>query len=103
MSLPSFTVADLEQALEACFVPGSARSIVAAKLIRALTLMPDPNAPGVSIPGNPPRFIAHITIAPLDEESQHMLAAQIANRLAGIESISRSDIHFAKPLLPILS
>jgi hypothetical protein len=95
---------DLLEALRACFVPGSRSDIVAANLVRSATLTPDHDAPGAGIPGVPRRFVAHVTLtAPsADEAVASQLQAQVENRLAGIESISRAEITMVPPLFAIL-
>ena len=98
------TDADLLQALRDCYDPRTRRNLVAAGLIRSATLTPDEDAPGAGIPGVPARFIAHITVtAPTsDDAANAQFLAQIENRLAGLEWISRTDLRLAPPLFPIL-
>jgi hypothetical protein len=98
------TEADLLDALRDCYSPGTGTNILAANLVRAATVARDDQAPGSGIPGVPPRYIASISlIAPgSDEGLTGQLVAQIYNRLAGMEQISRTDIKLLPPLFPIL-
>jgi hypothetical protein len=94
---------DLHHLLRDCYTSGH-RNIVDAGLIKAATLTPDTTAPGATIPGVPPRHIAHITLyAPgTDEAANAQLVAQIENRLLGVESISRVKVTLLPALFPIL-
>jgi metal-sulfur cluster biosynthetic enzyme len=98
------TDADLLQALRDCYDPILKRNIVDLGLVRSATLTPDADAPGASIPGNPPRFIAHVTTVATsaDETLTAQLHAQIANRLAGLPAISRTDVTLVPTPFPIL-
>jgi hypothetical protein len=95
---------DLMQALRDCYAADARRNIVDSALVRSATLIRDHEAPGANIPGVPHRFIAHITItAPgNDEAANAQLQAQIENRLAGLEAISRSEVKLLPPLFSIL-
>jgi hypothetical protein len=97
------TTPDLLQLLRDCYTPTGA-NIVDAGLIRAATLTPDPDAPGATIAGLPPRYLARITLhAPTaDETANAHLSAQIENRLLGLPSISRVEITLLPALFPIL-
>jgi metal-sulfur cluster biosynthetic enzyme len=98
------TDADLMNALRDCYSPHLRRNIVDLGLIRSATLSPDPDAPGASIPGAPPRHIAHITLlAPTsDDTANTQLAAQIENRLLGLQAISHATVTLLPALFPIL-
>lgn len=98
------TDADLLRALRDCFDPRTKRNIVAANLVRSATLTLDEDAPGFGIPGVPTRYIAHITlVAPTNDDTLNaQLTAQVENRLAGLETISRSEVRLVPPLFPIL-
>jgi hypothetical protein len=98
------TDADLLNALRDCYAPNSRRNIVAAALVRSATLTPDEDAPGHAIPGVPAKYIAHIelTAPSADEAATAQLRAQLENRLAGLEWISRAEIKVSPPLFPIL-
>jgi hypothetical protein len=97
------TDTDLQLALRDCYTP-TGRNLVDAGLLKSATLTPDIDAPGASIPGVPTRHIAAITLyAPgLDEAANSQLAAQIENRLLGIEAISRAHVTLLPALFPIL-
>jgi metal-sulfur cluster biosynthetic enzyme len=98
------TEADLLEALRDCYEPILRRNIVDAGLIKATTLTLDTEAPGANIPGVPQRYIAHVTLlAPgSDEAATAQLAAQIENRLLGMQAISRVTITQLPALFPIL-
>jgi len=98
------TEADLLEALRDCYEPKLHRNIVEAKLVRSATLTRDDAAPGANIPGVPARYLAHITLhAPgSDEAANAQLAAQIENRLLGLEAISRVTVTLLPALFPIL-
>ena len=98
------TNSDLLNALRDCYAANSRRNIVAAALVRSATVSPDHEAPGANIVGVPTRYVAHIVLtAPSADEAENaQLQAQIQNRLAGLESISRSTVEIVAPLFPIL-
>lgn len=93
---------DLLHLLRDCYA--NQRNIVDAGLIQSATLTPDPDAPGTSIPGLPPRHLARITLhAPGSDETANLqLVAQIENRLLGLPSISRVEVTLLPALFPIL-
>jgi hypothetical protein len=95
---------DLLQLLRDCYTPLDRRNIVDANLVRSAALTPDADAPGSTIPGVPPRYLALITLyAPgTDEAANAQLVAQIENRLLGLESISRVEVTLLPALFPIL-
>ena len=97
------TDAQLLHLLRDCYTPAGP-NIVDAGLVRSATLTPDLDAPGASIPGLPPRFIAAITLhsPSTDEAAAAQLSAQIENRLLGLPSISRVEVHLLPALFPIL-
>jgi metal-sulfur cluster biosynthetic enzyme len=98
------TDADLLEALRDCYDPGLHRNIVDARLVRSATLTRDDGAPGANIPGVAPRYLAAISLhAPGNDEAINgQLAAQIENRLLGIEAISRVTVTLLPALFPIL-
>jgi hypothetical protein len=98
------TDAELLRALRDCYDPVLKRNIVDLNLVRSATLSEDREAPGATVPGVPPRFIARITlIAPsIDEAAIAQLCAQIENRLAGLPAISRTAITLLPTPFPIL-
>jgi metal-sulfur cluster biosynthetic enzyme len=93
------TDADLLTALRDCYDPILRRNIVDLNLVRSAHLTRDPDTPGQL-----PRFIAHIELtAPTsDEAANAQLAAQVENRLLGLEAISRVRIKLLPALFPIL-
>jgi len=96
------TDADLLHALRDCYAPRLNRNIVDLRLVRSAHLTRD--APGSTIPGVPPRYLATLSLtAPTtDEAANAQLSAQIENRLLGLESISRVHITLLPALFPIL-
>jgi metal-sulfur cluster biosynthetic enzyme len=99
-SMPPFTqpVAITESAILAalrdCYDPVFGLNIVDLGLVEAISIAPDPDAPGSGIPGVPPRSrvtvaIIHATSAATEEST---LPAIIQNRLAAFETISRSEV-----------
>jgi hypothetical protein len=99
------TEADLLSALRDCFAPLQRTNIVAAGLVKSAALILDTDAPGATIPGVPPRYLATLTLlAPSssDEVALAQLKAQIENRLLGLAPISRVDITLLPALFPIL-
>jgi len=104
------TDADLVNALRDCYDTvqqrNSARrqNIVELGLIQSATLLRDTEAPGASVRGVPPRYIARVTLrAPGSDETRNaQLRAQVENRLAGLPEISRIEIEMLPALFPIL-
>ncbi|MFC6646954.1 DUF59 domain-containing protein [Granulicella cerasi] len=98
------TDADLLQALRDCFDPVSKRNIVEARLVQSHALAFDTEAPGQGIRGVPSRYIAKLSIlSPSSDDTLNaQLEAQIANRLAGLEAISGTEIKMLPPLFPML-
>jgi metal-sulfur cluster biosynthetic enzyme len=88
------TEADILAALRDCYDPVFPCNIVDLGLIRSITITPDLEAPGSNIPGVPQRHKIQITLTPTqtDEAANAQLQAQIVNRLAGIETISRTQV-----------
>jgi metal-sulfur cluster biosynthetic enzyme len=99
------TDADLVNALRDCYDTQQQRNIVALGLVKHATLEIDRDAPGATISGVPPRYIARITFrAPSSDDARNaQLRAQIENRLAGLPEISRTEIEMLPALFPILS
>lgn len=95
------TDSDLQRALRDCYDPVQKRSVVELNLVRSAHLVEDTTAPGIGVG---PRYIARITLtAPgSDETLNAQLEAQIANRLAGLPQITRSEIKLLPALFPIL-
>jgi metal-sulfur cluster biosynthetic enzyme len=88
------TEADIRAALRACYDPEIPLNIVDLGLIQRITITLDPEAPGSGIPGVPQRHIVHIDLVPTHptEAAEAHLRAQIANCLAGLETISQTTI-----------
>ena len=98
------TDSDLLTALRDCYDPVLKRNIVELALVRSASVHVDPDAPGAGIPGVPSRFVAHLTLyAPsTDDAANSMLVAQIENRLAGLEAVSRTEVSLLPAPFPIL-
>ena len=88
------TESDILQALRDCYDPDVPCNIVDLGVIRALTILPDSEAPGANIPGVPPkhRIALTLTLTNPTEAAEAQLRAQIANRLAGLETVSQTTI-----------
>jgi len=96
-----FTEHDIREALRACYAnaPGHQQpiNIVDLGLVESIALAIDLDAPGSNIPGVPTKHSLIVTLiaASPDEDVQAQLAAQIANRLAGLPELSRTTVVFA--------
>jgi metal-sulfur cluster biosynthetic enzyme len=88
------TESDILEALRDCYDPVLPCNIVDLGLIRSVTITLDPHAPGTSIPGVPQKHIIEISLTPTqtDETVTAQLSAQISNRLAGLETVSRTTV-----------
>ena len=88
------TESDILQALRDCYDPDVPCNIVDLGVIRALTILPDPEAPGANIPGVPPKYRIALTLTLTNptEAAEAQLRAQIANRLAGLQTVSKTTI-----------
>ena len=99
---PVLTEADIRAALRDCYDPEVPCNIVDLGLIYNIALAPDPDAPGAGIPGVPSRHRVHISLtltAPEDPSNPELtshtaaqLTAQIQNRLAAFETVSRTEV-----------
>lgn len=98
------TDADLFNALRDCYDTLQQRNIVDLGLVQSARLTRDTAAPGASVRGLPPRYIAHVTLrAPSSDDTRNaQLRAQIENRLAGLPEISHTEIEMLPALFPIL-
>jgi hypothetical protein len=98
------TDVDLVNALRDCYDTLQQRNIVDAGLVQSAALVRDPEAPGASVRGLPPRYIARIKLrAPGSDDTRNAhLRAQIENRLAGLPEIWRIQIEMLPALFPIL-
>ena len=93
MSAP-LNESDILAALRDCYDPEISLNIVDLGLVHSITIAPDPEAPGAGIPGVPPRHRVQIALTPasiIDAEDTSLIA-QIQNRLAAFETISRTEV-----------
>lgn len=90
----AFTSDDLMTALRDCFDPHFKCNVVDLGFIVDASVTEDVDAPGAGIAGVPPRYLARVTMTPAssDEAYTGQLTAVIANRLAGLPEVSRSEI-----------
>ncbi len=88
------TESDILLALRDCYDPDLPCNIVDLGLIRSITVTPELEGPGTNIPGVPQRHHIHIVLTPTHptEASEAHLRAQIVNRLAGLEAVSRTTV-----------
>jgi metal-sulfur cluster biosynthetic enzyme len=88
------TESDILRALRDCYDPVLPCNIVDLGLIRSIAVTPDREAPGTNIPGVPQKHTVEIEVTPTQSEEaiNSQLSAQIANRLAGLETVSHSTI-----------
>ncbi|HEX9198038.1 MAG TPA: iron-sulfur cluster assembly protein [Acidobacteriaceae bacterium] len=91
---PTLTETDILAALRDCYDPEIACSIVDLGLVHAISIAPDPDAPGAGIPGVPPRHRVHIalTLTEPNDSAEQQIVAQIEGRLAAFETISHTHI-----------
>ena len=89
-----FTESEILTALRDCYDPNIPCNIVDLGMVHQIHLIRDHEAPGADIPGVPQRHRVTVTILPAthDEAANSQLSAQIANRLAGLEMVSHSQI-----------
>lgn len=82
--------AEVRAALLDCYDLHLPCNIVDLGLVLDVLLETDDNAPGADIPGVPPRVRITVVLTPThhDDTAETHLRAQIANRLAGLESVS---------------
>ena len=85
---------DILQALRDCYDPDVPCNIVDLGLIRSIHITPDPEAPGTGIPGVPRKHRIDLTLTLINptEAAEAQLRAQIANRLAGLETVSHTTV-----------
>jgi metal-sulfur cluster biosynthetic enzyme len=90
----ALTEAQILTALRDCYDPTLPCNIVDLGLVISIQITTDLNAPGANIPGVPQKHIIQIEITPTqtDEAANAQLQAQIINRLAGLETVSRTTV-----------
>src|SRR3979490_1034022 len=88
------TESDILLALRDCYDPILPCNIVDLGLIRSVAVTPDLEAPGTHIPGVPQKHSTPIEPPPTQtaDPAEAHLRAQISNRLAGLETVSRTTI-----------
>jgi metal-sulfur cluster biosynthetic enzyme len=90
----TLTETDILTALRDCYDPEVPCNIVDLGLVYNVAVVPDPDAPGAGIAGVPPRHRVYITLllAGIVSPEDTPLVAQIRNRLAAFETISRTQV-----------
>lgn len=90
----SLTEADILAALRDCYDPAVSCNIVDLGLVFSISIAPDPDAPGSGIPGVPSRHRVRIelVVSQIADPEDTTIAAQIQNRLAAFETISRTEV-----------
>ena len=90
----ALTEAAILAALRDCYDPEISLNIVDLGLVHSIAIAPDPSAPGAGIPGVPPRHRVSValTLAQIADPEDTPLVAQIQNRLAAFETVSRTDV-----------
>jgi metal-sulfur cluster biosynthetic enzyme len=88
------TPEDIRNALRDCYDPEIPCNIVDLGLVQSITIQPDYDAPGAGIPGVPEkhRITISLTLTNPTEATASQLSAQVVNRLAGIEAVSRTAV-----------
>jgi metal-sulfur cluster biosynthetic enzyme len=88
------TDAEIRTALRDCYDPELPCNIVELGLIRSIVVTDDSEAPGAGIPGVPQKYQVQIQLilTHFSEEAEARTRAQILNRVAGIEAISRAIV-----------
>jgi metal-sulfur cluster biosynthetic enzyme len=89
------TEADILHALRDCFDPVLPCNLVDLGTVRAVRAVVDLDAPGAGIAGVPVKHRVEIELAPAitGEEARAQLAAQIVNRMAGLETVSSTTVN----------
>jgi metal-sulfur cluster biosynthetic enzyme len=90
----TLTQADILAALRDCYDPEIRLNIVDLGLVYSISIARDPDAPGAGIPGVPPRHRVQIslTLTSIVDPEDTPIPAQIQNRLAAFETISRTEV-----------
>ncbi len=92
---------DIRNALRDCYDPNLPCNIVDLGLVRGLEVRPDLDAAGAGIPGVPQKVHVRLAITATNptDDAVAQLSAQIRNRLAGLEAVSRTDVVFEHELV----
>ncbi len=88
------TEEEIRAALRDCYDPEIPCNIVDLGLLKSIAVEQDLAAPGRGIPGVPQKHLIAIALTPATstDDAQAILKAQIANRLAGLETVSRTTV-----------
>jgi metal-sulfur cluster biosynthetic enzyme len=88
------TEATIFAALRDCYDPEIPLNIVDLGLVHSVSIAPDPDAPGAGIPGVPARHHVRVELAltTIIDAEDTPLIAQIQNRLAAFETVSRTEV-----------
>lgn len=88
------TEAHVQEALRDCYDPALPCNLVDLGLVLSVSVSPDGDAPGVGIPGVPPksRVSIQIILTNPSEAAEAQVTAQIVNRLAGLETVSVTSV-----------
>ncbi len=88
------TADQIRDALRDCYDPEIPCNIVDLGLLQSIVIEPDLDAPGTGIPGVPQKHRVAVTLTPSNpsEAAEAQLSAQIANRLAGLEAVSKTTV-----------
>jgi len=91
----ALTEEDVLTALRDCYDPELPLNLVDLGLIYRVAITPDANAPGANIPGVPQRQLVEIdmTLTSPGCPAHQQIIAQVENRLAGIETISKTKVN----------
>lgn len=94
----TLTEADILAALRDCYDPEIPLNIVDLGLVHSISIAPDPDAPGAGIPGVPPRHRVQVslTLSSIVDPEDTPLIAQVQNRLAAFETISRTQVDLVR-------
>ena len=89
------TEEEVRAALRDCYDPEIPCNIVDLGLLQTIEITEDPEAPGTGIAGVPRkhRVAVALRLSNPTEDTKAQLSAQIANRLTGLEAVSRTSIH----------
>jgi metal-sulfur cluster biosynthetic enzyme len=84
----------IRAALRDCYDPVIPCNVVDLGLLRSVEIQLDSEAPGAGIAGVPEKHRVTIALTPtvFDEAGEAQLSAQVANRLAGFETISHTTV-----------